>query len=109
MNKKEKELSSDEALIEVFKASLNYFDKTDKLNIEFLNKRIEFIQSRIAFKEEEEPMKLFKKAHKKWEDELEELETELAEAYKTLNDEIVFQYDFYKKMKGNKKEPSKVS
>ena len=39
MNKKEKELSSDEALIEVFKASFNYFDKTDKLNIEFLNKR----------------------------------------------------------------------
>ena len=96
-----KKLSSDEAIIEIFKASLDYINKTDELDLKFLNHKIEFLQQQIAFKENEEPMKIFKKAHKKWEEELDDLETQLMNAYKDYGDEVMFQHEFYQKLKGN--------
>lgn len=97
----EKKLSSDEAVVELFKASLDYINKTDKLDLKIIQHKIEFLQQQIAFKENEEPMKIFKKAHKKWETELESLESELMDAYESWNDEVNFQHDFYQKLKGN--------
>ena len=73
-----KKLSSDEAFVEIFKASLDYINKTDELDLKILNHKIEFLQQQIAFKEDEEPMKIFKKAHKKWEEELDDLDKEKA-------------------------------
>lgn len=96
-----KKLTSDEALVEVFKASLDYIKKTDELDLKLLNHKIEFIQQQIAFKADEEPLKIFKKAHKKWEDELEALELDLMNAYKALGDEVDFQHQFYQKLKQN--------
>ncbi len=101
MAKKDKKLSAEEALVEVFKVSLDYIDKSDKLHMQFLDTRAKFLTQQIAYKEDEEPMKFFKKAHKKWEDELEKLEIELANVYKEMNDEFNYTQEFYKKLKGN--------
>lgn len=101
MTKKEKKLSTDEALAEVFKVSLDYIDKTDKLYMEFLDKKSKFIMDRIALKHEEEPLKLFKKAHKKWELELDELENELGDVYLEMGKEFEARVDFYEKLKSN--------
>jgi len=90
-----KKTNSNDASVELFKASLDYIKKTDELDLELLNHKIEFIQQKIAFKTNEEPIKFFKKAHKKWEDELEALELDLMNAYKVLADEVDFQHQLY--------------
>ena len=101
MAKKEKKLNTEEALAEVFKISLDYIDKSDKMYMDFLDKKSKFIMDRIALKHEEEPLKFFKKAHKKWELELDELEDELGNVYLEMWKEFEVQLDFYEKLKGN--------
>jgi len=99
MTKKQNKFTEEEAFVEVFKSCLDYIHKTDELDLKIIENDIKFIQQEIKFKEDEEPLKFFKKAHNKWESELEELELKLANTYKKLNDEIVSQIEFYKKLK----------
>ena len=73
----------------------------DKSFGEFIDKKSKFIMDRIALKHEEEPLKFFKKAHKKWELELDELEDELGNVYLEMGKEFEVQLDFYEKLKGN--------
>lgn len=99
--KKAKKLSTDEALVEVFKVSLDYVDKSDKLYMDFLNNKVKFIMQNIDNKKEEEPLKFLKKAHKKWEMELEALENELADVYSKIGKEVELKQEFYEKLKSN--------
>ena len=101
MAKKAKKLSTDEALVEVFKVSLDYVDKSDKLYMDFLNNKVKFIMQNIDNKKEEEPLKFFKKVHKKWEMELEALENELADVYSKIGKEVELKQEFYEKLKSN--------
>jgi len=96
-----KKLSTDEALAEVFRVSFDYAFKSDKLYLEHLDHRIKFLQSMIERHMESEPCKLFKNAHKKWEEELEDWEQQLADAYKNLNDEVIEQRKFIENLKSN--------
>lgn len=94
-----KKLTTDEALYKVFEASLEYSVATDKLHTDFLKKQIEFHEQLVKFKAEEEPLKIFKKAHKKWEQELDELERQLCDSYEKLGKEFTEQQEFYRKLK----------
>ncbi len=96
-----KQLTSDEALVELFKASLDYSIASDKIYVDFLKQQIDFKQKLIEFKANEEPLKIFKKAHKKWEDEIDALEKELCDAYEKLGKEFFEQQEFYHKLKSS--------
>jgi len=95
---KNKQTTADEALVDIFKTSLDYIQKSDELELKIIDNEIKFLQQQIAFKEEREPLKIFKKAHNKWEKELDALEEKLANTYKKLNDEVVSQMEFHRKM-----------
>ena len=95
----EKRLSMDEAFVECFKASLDYCIESDRIYTEFLNNQIKFHEKLVKMKAQEEPMKIFKKAHKKWENELDELEKQLCDSYEKLGKEFSDQQEFYHKLK----------
>lgn len=101
MKKEKKELTADEALVKAFEVSLNYMEESDKLYMKSLNIRANFISDQIKSKYADEPPKLFKKAHKKWEEELEKLEDQLMDIYKKAGEELEFKMDFYEKLKSN--------
>lgn len=61
-----------------------------KLFIEHYEQRIKYKSKLLAILEDEEPPKLFKKAHQKWEDEKNQLENELEDAYQKLYEEHTF-------------------
>jgi len=94
-----KELSTDEALVELFKSSLDYSIKADKLDVEFVMNQISFREELVKQKLEEEPLGFFKKAHKKWKEELNELEGQLMDSYKKLENLIEEQHEFYKNLR----------
>ncbi len=96
-----KQLTSDEALVKLFKASLDYSIASDKIYVDFLQHQIDYKKKLIEFKANEEPLKLFKKAHKKWEVELDELEKDLCDAYEKLGKEFSEQQEFYHKLKSS--------
>ena len=97
--KKEKKLTSDEAVVELFKIGLDYDKKSYDLLMKHYDERVKFLTKMIHFKENEEPLKYNKKAHKKWEEELEDLNNQLFETYKSIEEEFQYQQDFYKKLK----------
>ena len=104
-SKNKKELSTEDALVETFKIMLDYSIAEDKLYMEHLNTRTKFLNHQIQFLRDSEPLKLFKSSHKKWNDELEELENQLMETYEKIGEEITEQHNFYEKLKNKK--PSK--
>ena len=93
------ELSSEEqAIIDFFKLSLEYIDASDKLYIQHLSTKEKMLREMLYFKYEEEPFSFFKKAHQKWEMEIDDLEKQLHDIY--LKFEVFFQeqQEFYKKL-----------
>jgi len=65
-----KTLSTEEAFCEIYKSTYNYLDKTTKITIEFYENQYKRYEKEIIYHLEEEPPKLFKKSHKKWEEKL---------------------------------------
>jgi len=65
-----KTLTTEEALAELFVSTYKYLDKTTKSTIEFYEKQYKMYEKYIVEHLEEEPPKLFKKSHKKWEEKL---------------------------------------
>jgi len=93
--------SKEDAFVELFKSSLDYISKTNDLDIKIIENDIKILQQEIEFKKMEEPLKLFKNAHKKWEEELETLHLELSNTYKKLNEEVRYQIEFNRKLLEN--------
>lgn len=98
LNKK-KTLSNDEALVELFKVSLKHIKDSDELDMKYLQLKKSRIKSMISFKYDEEPLKIFKKAHKKWREELDALEQELYDFYLEAGALCEEQMEFYQKLK----------
>ena len=86
--KSTKNITDDEAYVEIFKCTLDYIKQMDDLNMKMLYHNVEFIKTQLDFHCKNEPLKLFKKSHKEWEQELEELENDLMMAYKKIEDEL---------------------
>ena len=101
MKKEKVVLSTDEALVEVFKSSLNYFEESSKLYMKHLSIKANFLEDQIKSKHRDEPSKFFKKTHKKWQMELEKLENDLMDVYRKIEEELSYKDDFYKKLKSN--------
>ncbi len=94
-----KELSNNDALFELFKSSLDFTIKSDKLDIEAIQHEISYHEQLVKWKLEEEPISFFKKAHNKWKAELDELENQLANSYKKLESTLKEQHDFYNQLR----------
>lgn len=101
MGKRVKTLNTEEALVEVFKVTLDYIRKSDESYMQFLCTRAKFLNDQIHFKEDEEPLWIFKKSHKKWQDELEELHEDLYDVYKKIEEEHQLNSEFYKKLQSS--------
>lgn len=89
----------DQALVKAFELGLKSIEESDKLymkSLEFQEKRI---KDMLYSKYEQEPLKLFKKSHKKWEEEIEALENELHGVYLKFEELFKENQDFYKKLK----------
>lgn len=56
--------------------------------LKFIDAKTKFLISQLDSEYENEPMKLFKKTHKKWEEKIEELNSELSECYKKMEQEF---------------------
>ena len=94
-----KELSAEEqAIVDFFKTSLEYIDASDKLYIQHLSTKEKMLQEMLYFKYEEEPFTFFKKAHKKWQTEIDELENQLYDIYLKLEEIFQERQEFYKKL-----------
>lgn len=93
-----KKMTKDEAIAKLFEVSLDYFKQSDELYEKHLDLKEKRIKSTIDFKLSQEPLKIFKKAHKKWEEELAELNQELNDFYVQVYEFYKEQYEFYKKL-----------
>ena len=98
MTKFEETNSEEQAIISLFKFSLEYIDASDKLYIQHLSTKEKMLREMLYFKYEEEHLTIFRKAHKKWETEIDDLEKQLYDIY--LKFEVFFQeqQEFYKKL-----------
>lgn len=98
MANKKKTLTDSEVFEKTFNIAVNSIQASDELYMKTLELRIKSIQDRIELQEDTEPLKLFKKAHKKWSDELADLEKELRSLYEKYENEIDYQANFYESL-----------
>ncbi len=89
----------DQALVKAFELGLKNVEESDKLYMKSLELQEKRIRDMLYSKYEDEPLKLFKKSHKKWEDEIADLEKQLHDVYLKVEDFFKEQQDFYKKLK----------
>ena len=99
MVKLEELSEKDQALVKAFELGLKSVEESDKLYMKSLELQEKRIKDMLYSKYEDEPLKLFKKSHKKWEDEIADLEKQLHEVYLKVEDFFKEQQDFYKKLK----------
>lgn len=85
--KKKKELSTEEALAEVFATTYNFVFESTRSFIELYENKYKFLQREMIEHEESEPLKIFKKSHKKWETKKEQLNIELEKTFNILMEE----------------------
>ena len=97
----------DDMWLELFKTNLEMEVKTHETIVEHLRLQIEFLKEMIKNKEYDEPWVIFKKKHKQWEEEVDELEKKLCDAYAEIGKEFSEQTDFYRKLKGTDKKSKK--
>ena len=89
----------DQALVKAFEIGLEAYDREDKLYMKHLGLQEERIKTMLGWKYDEEPLKLFKKAHKKWEDEVEKLENELYDVYKKMEEAFEDRQAFFEQLR----------
>ena len=82
-----KSMTKDEAIAELFKTQFNYCYKSTNNFIEFYENKKKRLIHQIENHTEVEPCKIFKKAHKKWQDELDELNKDLEDTFDILMEE----------------------
>ena len=89
----------DQALVKAFELGLKVIEESDRLYLKSLDMQDKRIKMELYSKYDNEPLKLFKKKHKKWEDEIEDLESQLQSIYKKAEDLFVENQEFYKKLR----------
>ena len=99
MTKLEELSEKDQALVKAFEIGLEAYDREDKLYMEHLGLQEKRIKTMLGWKYDEEPLKLFKKAHKKWEDEIESLENELYGVYKKMGEAFEERQAFFEQLR----------
>ena len=99
----------DDMWLELFKTTLTYTMDADKHYLEMLRVQIEYLQEMVKLKYHDEPWKILKTAHKKWEEEVDELEMQLCHAYENIGQEFFEQQEFYHKLKGDGKKEKKAT
>lgn len=99
MNKLDKLSPQDQALVKAFELGLKSIEESDRLYMESLNIQEKTIREILYSKYDEEPLKLFKKAHKKWEEEIVDLENQLHNIYIKVEELMKENQEFYKKLK----------
>lgn len=82
-----KKLSTEEALGELFVSTYKYLDETTKSTITFYENQYKMYQRYIVEHLEEEPPKLFKKAHLKWKKKLDDLNEKYDEYFSNYLEE----------------------
>lgn len=85
--KKKKELSTEEALAEVFATTYNFVFESTRISIKFYENKYKRLQREMIDLEEDEPLKIFKKSHKNWEIKKEQLNNELEKTFNILMEE----------------------
>ena len=70
---KKKEKSSDELLAEVYVSTYKYLHDSTLNTISFYENQYKMYENLIDTHKDMEPIKLFKKSHQKWQDELDRL------------------------------------
>ena len=95
-----KELSKeDQAIVTAFKIGLEAYDQNDKMMMKHLEIREQHLKTMLDFKYDSEPLKLFKKTHKKWEEEVDKLETELYNVYQEMGKVFEERQAFFERLK----------
>ncbi len=85
--KKKQELTSEEAMAQVFATSYKFVFESTRSFIELYENKYKFLQREMIEHEEKEPLKIFKKTHKNWELKKEELNIELEKTFNILMEE----------------------
>ena len=99
MTKLEDLSEKDQALVKAFELGLKSVEESDKLYLKSLDMQEKRIKMELYSKYDNEPLKLFKKKHKQWEDEISDLESQLQSIYKKAEDLFVENQEFYKKLR----------
>lgn len=83
MSKKEDK----ELFDKVIDVCLLYSAKESEFFMNMINTKIKFLKKQLEWKYDMEPLRIFKKKHKRWEDEIDDLENQLSRAYIDLGEE----------------------
>lgn len=67
--------------------------------MQILSNKVDMLNNLLKIEYDNEPFKLFKNQHKKWENKIQEIDTELMNTYKAIEEEMDFQQEFYEKLK----------
>lgn len=97
-----------QVLVKSFELGLKNKELADKMYLEALHKKEELIRMELCFKYDEEPLKIFKKRHKKWQDEIDALDSQLMDIYKKGEELFLENHEFYKELSSHKKKSSAV-
>lgn len=85
--KKKQELTNDVSKELIFSASHKFIFESTKNFIELYKNKYKMLQWEIINHDKEEPLRIFKKAHKNWELKRERLNIELEEVFNNLMEE----------------------
>lgn len=90
MTKSKKEASTDDMELSKKLVDLMLYHSIDECNffMKMIDNKIKFLNSMLAIEYENEPFKLFKKAHQEWSERVEKLNSDLTECYKKLEEEF---------------------
>lgn len=85
--KKKNELSVEEAFVKLYVTNLKYVHEGTLLSIKFYENKCNKLINEIDNLKDEEPLKIFKKSHQKWEAKLKQLQKDYEKASDTLFNE----------------------
>lgn len=85
--KKKQELNHEEAMAQIFSTSYKLVFESTKNFIKLYENKYKMLQREIIENEKNEPLKIFKRAHKNWKSKIEKLNVELEETFNNLMEE----------------------
>ena len=81
-----KVLSDTDITLKLIELQMKQIEQADSIYMKSLQLKEQRLRSMLAFKLEEEPLRIFKKKHKKWEDEVSAIEEEISEHYQKITE-----------------------
>ncbi len=94
-----------DVLDKIVELGLHQCREQSNLYMEHLNNKYSFLSKMYESKLREEPLSIFKKSHKKWEDELHDIENKMNDTLKSMDEEFECICDINDAL-GTKKQPS---